>query len=65
MVIGSCFLSIWSKAGFNQSYVPPAKLRKGSGDEQSRAVNLFEIRIEITVFDFLVVVRRLRETLHD
>lgn len=42
--------------------MPPAK---GSGDEQSRAVNLFEIRKEITVFDFLVVVRRLRETLHD
>lgn len=37
--------------------MPPAKPRKGSGDKQSHAVNLFEIRIEITFFDFLVVVR--------
>ena len=59
MVIGPCFLQIWSEAGFKRSYVPPAKPRKGSGDEPSRAVSLFEIRIEITVFDFLV------ETLHD
>ena len=34
-----------------------AKPRKGSGDEQSHALNRFEIRKEITVFDFLVGMR--------
>ena len=37
--------------------MPPKRFWGCSGDEQSHAVNLFEIRMEITVFDFLVVVR--------
>ena len=38
------------EAGFKLNYVRPAKPGKGSGDEQSHGVNLFEIRMEITLF---------------